>query len=79
MMKLPRRAAHSITIQTEFTHEKGGFHMFDFNYFTPTPVVFGRNTEQKVSELIRRFGGTKGIPVRSPKTSSPARSARSSA
>ena len=33
--------------------------MFDFNYFTPTQVVFGRNTEQKVAELIRRFGGTK--------------------
>ena len=33
--------------------------MFDFNYFTPTQVVFGRNTEQRVAELIRRFGGTK--------------------
>ena len=33
--------------------------MFDFNYFTPTQVVFGRNTELKVAELIRRFGGTK--------------------
>ena len=33
--------------------------MFDFNYYTPTQVVFGRNTEQKVADLIRRFGGTK--------------------
>ncbi|MBQ8109029.1 MAG: iron-containing alcohol dehydrogenase [Clostridia bacterium] len=33
--------------------------MFDFNYYTPTQVVFGRNTEQRVAELIRRFGGTK--------------------
>ena len=33
--------------------------MFDFKYFTPTKVVFGRNTEAKVAELIREFGGTK--------------------
>ena len=33
--------------------------MFDFNYYTPTKVVFGRNTELKVAELIREFGGTK--------------------
>ncbi len=33
--------------------------MFDFNYFTPTKVVFGRNTEQKVATLIREFGGKK--------------------
>ena len=33
--------------------------MFDFNYYTPTKVVFGKNTELKVAELIREFGGTK--------------------
>ena len=33
--------------------------MFDFNYFTPTKVVFGRNTEAKTAELIREFGGKK--------------------
>ena len=33
--------------------------MFAFNYFTPTRVVFGRDTEQKVAELIKTFGGTK--------------------
>ena len=33
--------------------------MFDFNYFTPTKVVFGRDTEQKTAELIREFGGNK--------------------
>ena len=33
--------------------------MFDFKYFTPTKVLFGRNTEDKVSELIKEFGGTK--------------------
>ena len=33
--------------------------MYSFNYFTPTKVVFGRNTEAKVAELIREFGGKK--------------------
>ena len=33
--------------------------MFSFNYFTPTKVVFGRNAEEKVAELIREFGGKK--------------------
>ncbi|MCR5620622.1 MAG: iron-containing alcohol dehydrogenase [Treponema sp.] len=33
--------------------------MFDFNYFTPTKVVFGKNTESKVAELIKEFGGKK--------------------
>ncbi len=33
--------------------------MFDFKYFTPTKVLFGRNTEDKVAELIKEFGGTK--------------------
>ena len=33
--------------------------MFDFKYFTPTKVVFGKNTEEKVAELLQEFGGTK--------------------
>lgn len=33
--------------------------MFNFNYFTPTKVVFGKETELKVAELIREFGGRK--------------------
>ncbi len=33
--------------------------MFDFKYFTPTKVVFGKNTEKKVAELIKEFGGRK--------------------
>ena len=36
-----------------------GIPMYSFNYFTPTKVVFGRNTEAKVAELIREFGGKK--------------------
>ena len=33
--------------------------MFSFNYYTPTKVVFGKNTEGKAAELIREFGGRK--------------------
>lgn len=33
--------------------------MFNFNYFAPTKVVFGRETESKVAELISEFGGKK--------------------
>ena len=33
--------------------------MFGFKYYTPTKVVFGKETEYKVAELIREFGGTK--------------------
>ena len=33
--------------------------MFDFKYFTPTKVLFGRKTEDKVAELIQDFGGKK--------------------
>ena len=33
--------------------------MFDFKYFTPTKVVFGKNSEEKVAELVKEFGGKK--------------------
>jgi alcohol dehydrogenase YqhD (iron-dependent ADH family) len=33
--------------------------MFDFNYYTPTRVVFGRGAERQVAELVRAFGGKK--------------------
>lgn len=33
--------------------------MFDFKYFTPTKVLFGKNTEDKVADLIQEFGGKK--------------------
>ena len=33
--------------------------MFDFKYYTPTKVLFGKNTEEKVAELIKEFGGKK--------------------
>ncbi len=40
-------------------HERRGTFMFDFTYFTPTKVVFGKDTEKQVAELISEFGGTK--------------------
>ncbi|MCQ2144620.1 MAG: iron-containing alcohol dehydrogenase [Bacteroidales bacterium] len=33
--------------------------MVNFKYYAPTRVEFGKNTENKVAELIRQFGGTK--------------------
>ena len=33
--------------------------MFGFQYYTPTKVVFGKNTVNKAAGLIREFGGTK--------------------
>lgn len=33
--------------------------MFCFDYYTPTKVVFGKNTESRVGELVKEFGGKK--------------------
>lgn len=33
--------------------------MYNFNYFTPTKVIFGRDSESRVAELINAFGGKK--------------------
>ncbi len=33
--------------------------MFNFNYFTPTKVVFGKGTENQVADLVKEFGGKK--------------------
>ena len=33
--------------------------MKDFNFYAPTRVVFGREAEQKLPQLIRQYGGTK--------------------
>ena len=33
--------------------------MYDFQYYTPTKIVFGRNAEAQTAELIRAFGGHK--------------------
>lgn len=33
--------------------------MFNFNFYTPTEVVFGKGTEKEVGKLIRKYHGTK--------------------
>ncbi len=33
--------------------------MKDFNYYAPTEVIFGRGSETKVGELVRKYQGTK--------------------
>ena len=33
--------------------------MFDFKYYTPTKVIFGKDTENRVADLISGFGGRK--------------------
>ena len=42
-----------------FCFDKEDGEMFDFKYFTPTKVVFGKNTELQVADLIKEFGGKK--------------------
>ena len=33
--------------------------MKDFNYYAPTEVVFGEESEEQVPLLVRKYGGTK--------------------
>ncbi|MBQ0068763.1 MAG: iron-containing alcohol dehydrogenase, partial [Bacteroidales bacterium] len=33
--------------------------MKDFNFYTPTRVVFGRESEEKVASLVKSFGGSR--------------------
>ncbi len=33
--------------------------MKDFNYYAPTEVVFGKQSEEQVSALVKKYGGTK--------------------
>ncbi len=33
--------------------------MKDFKFYAPTKVAFGKNTEEKVGQLVKEFGGTK--------------------
>jgi len=33
--------------------------MIDFNFYAPTEVVFGKESEEKVGKLVRKYGGTK--------------------
>ena len=33
--------------------------MVDFKYFAPTEVVFGKDSEKRLAEMVRKYGGTK--------------------
>lgn len=33
--------------------------MIDFNYYTPTEVVFGKESEEKVAKMVKKYGGRK--------------------
>ena len=33
--------------------------MKDFNFYAPTRVVFGKNSEEQLPQLIRQYGGKK--------------------
>ena len=33
--------------------------MIDFNYYAPTEVVFGKESEEQVARLVKKYGGTK--------------------
>ena len=33
--------------------------MVDFNYYAPTEVVFGKDSESKVAKMVKKYGGTK--------------------
>ena len=39
-----------------FLYQKVGDLMYNFNYYTPTKVVFGKNTEDKCGELVKEQG-----------------------
>ena len=36
-----------------------GSYMYDFKYFTPTKVIFGKDSESKLADLVKEFGGKK--------------------
>lgn len=33
--------------------------MQNFKYYAPTQVVFGRDTENQVAELVKKYGGSR--------------------
>lgn len=45
------------------THKLGELSMETFTHYTPTEIVFGRDTESKVGTLVKRWGGSKVMIV----------------
>ena len=42
----------------------------DFEFYSPTRVIFGRNSQQKVGTLVRQYGGTRVLMVYGGKSAS---------
>ena len=35
----------------------------NFEFYSPTRVIFGKGTEQRVGELVREYGGTRVLII----------------
>ena len=44
--------------KSHFTRERTSV-MFNFEYYTPTKVIFGKKTEERAGELVKSFGGNR--------------------
>ena len=33
--------------------------MFDFNYYAPTEVFFGKGVEEQTGKMVKKYGGKK--------------------
>ena len=50
--------------------------MKDFNYYAPTEVVFGEQSEEQVAALVRKYGGTKVAAATMPPPAVPSKCSR---
>ena len=53
------RASRRSAAKVPAAEQKGMDHMNNFNLFTPTKVVFGKDTESQTGALVKAFGGQK--------------------
>ena len=51
------RALRRSAAKVPAAEQKGMDHMNNFNLFTPTKVVFGKDTESQTGALVKAFGG----------------------
>ena len=52
----------AIIIKQDYYHKNINYIttiMKDFNYYAPTEVVFGEQSEEQVAALVKKYGGTK--------------------
>ena len=48
-----------VCCQSRYKEEKEEGFMQSFQYYTPTEVIFGKGTEQKAGELVKKYGGSR--------------------